>query len=187
MFWRVAAGLGYIALVWVRLNSCKGKGTQWHTQDFFFQGGFNKFSWGQTAERTGIWGQEPPSQWFHSICKCVKPVFLLGSYGCIFHRTGNLAGLCQNFWISGGGFEPPKPPLGTPLKPHDVRFRIEFKEVENLCEVIWYELSGFCLSEYGESHYNQKQCVFRIKTFCYVKHNSGHILSFSAVLKTVKD
>jgi hypothetical protein len=43
----------------------------------------------------------------------VKPVFLLGYYGCVFHGTGNSAQLCQNFGISGmgvGGFEPPKPP-----------------------------------------------------------------------------
>ena len=29
---------------------------QWRTQEFF-SGGFNKFSWGQRTERTGIWGQ----------------------------------------------------------------------------------------------------------------------------------
>jgi hypothetical protein len=28
--------------------------SQWHTQEFF-SGGFNKFSWGQRAERMGIW------------------------------------------------------------------------------------------------------------------------------------
>jgi len=27
---------------------------QWRTQEFF-RGGFNKFSWGQSTERTGIW------------------------------------------------------------------------------------------------------------------------------------
>jgi hypothetical protein len=30
----------------------------------FVCGGFNKFSWGQRTERTGIWGQWPPSQGF---------------------------------------------------------------------------------------------------------------------------
>jgi hypothetical protein len=31
---------------------------QWRTQEFFSEGGgFNKFSWGQRAERTGIWGR----------------------------------------------------------------------------------------------------------------------------------
>jgi hypothetical protein len=36
-------------------------------------------------------------------------------YG-IFHGTGNSARFCQNFGIiSGGGFEPPNPPLGTPV------------------------------------------------------------------------
>jgi hypothetical protein len=75
---------------------------------FFFGGGFNKFSWGQRAERTGIWGRQPPSQGFRSICKRVKPVFLLGCFGCIFHGTGNSAWLCQNCGISGGGvWNPP--------------------------------------------------------------------------------
>jgi hypothetical protein len=52
----------------------------------------------------------------------VKRVLLLGSYGCIFHGTGNLAWLCQNFGIS-GGFEPAKPPspLGRPLTYFDIR------------------------------------------------------------------
>ena len=30
---------------------------QWRTQEFFSGGGFNKFSWRQRAERTGIWGR----------------------------------------------------------------------------------------------------------------------------------
>jgi hypothetical protein len=44
-------------------------------------------------------------------------MFLLGCYTCIFHGTGNLAQLCQNFGISGaGGLNPPTPsPLGMPL------------------------------------------------------------------------
>ena len=29
---------------------------QWRSQEFFFGGGFNKFSWGQRTERTGICG-----------------------------------------------------------------------------------------------------------------------------------
>jgi hypothetical protein len=54
----------------------------------------------------------PLSQWFHSICKWVKPVFWLGCYGYIFHGTGNSAQLCQNFWISGEVWTPqPPPPL----------------------------------------------------------------------------
>jgi hypothetical protein len=42
----------------------------------------------------------------------MKSVFLLGCYGCIFHGTGNLARLCHNFGIPGGGVNPPP---GTPL------------------------------------------------------------------------
>jgi hypothetical protein len=74
-----------------------------------FRRGFNKFSRGQWAERMGIWGQKPPSQGFRSIRKWAKWVFLLGYYGCIFHTTGNLAQLCENFGISGD------PPFGTTL------------------------------------------------------------------------
>jgi hypothetical protein len=55
------------------------------------RGVFTKFSWGQRAEKPGIWGREPPSQGFRSICKWVKPVLLLGCYGCFFNGTGNSA------------------------------------------------------------------------------------------------
>jgi hypothetical protein len=80
----------------------------------FFSGGFNKFSWGKRAERTGIWGRQHPSQGFRSVCKWVKPVFLLGCcYGCIFHGTGNSARLCQNFGISGWGCLTPPPRYAT--------------------------------------------------------------------------
>jgi hypothetical protein len=46
----------------------------------------------------------------------------------IFHGTGNLAQLCQNFGISGGGGEPPQtPPLDTPLPlPGGYRLPIPF-------------------------------------------------------------
>jgi hypothetical protein len=52
------------------------------------------------AEGMEIWGRQPFSQGFLSICKWVKPVFLLGCYGCIFYGTANLAQLCENFGIS---------------------------------------------------------------------------------------
>jgi hypothetical protein len=77
-------------------------------------GGVNKFSWGQRADRTGIWGRWHASQGFRSIRKWVNPVFLLGCYGCIFHGTGNSARISQNVGIRGGGFDPPPPP-GTSL------------------------------------------------------------------------
>jgi hypothetical protein len=41
----------------------------------------------------------------------VKPVFLLGCYGCVSHATGNPP-RPQNFAISGGGVGTP---LGTPV------------------------------------------------------------------------
>jgi hypothetical protein len=89
---------------------------QWRTQEFCWEGGggFNKFNLGQGAERAGIWGQYPPSHGFRSICKWLKPVFVLGCYGCIFQRIGNSAQICQNFGISGGGggvWNPQTPPL----------------------------------------------------------------------------
>jgi hypothetical protein len=92
---------------------CSGKGdtgTGFSPIGIFFGGGggFNKFSWGQRVERTGIWGRKPPSQGFHSICKWVKPVFWLGYYGCIFHGTGNSPRLCKNLGIS-GRFKHPNP------------------------------------------------------------------------------
>jgi hypothetical protein len=97
---------------------------QWSTQNFFFFGGgglryelyrgegFNKFSWGQRAEKTWICERLPPSQRFHSICKWLKPLIRL--LGCIFQRTGNSVQVFQNFRIF-GGVETPQTPLGTPL------------------------------------------------------------------------
>jgi hypothetical protein len=42
----------------------------------------------------------------------MKPVFVLGCYGCVFHGTGNSAQLWQNVGISGqGGAEPSQTPL----------------------------------------------------------------------------
>jgi hypothetical protein len=72
-----------------------------------FRGGVNKFSSGERAERTGNWGRQSLSQGFHSICKWVKPIFLLVCYRFIFHRTGNSAQLCQNFGILGVLNSPP--------------------------------------------------------------------------------
>jgi hypothetical protein len=82
-------------------------------RNFVWGGGFNKFSnWGQRAERTGIWGQQPPSQGFHTICKWVKPVFLLGCYGCICHgwKFSSVSLKLRNF--GGEGLNPltPHPP-----------------------------------------------------------------------------
>jgi hypothetical protein len=71
---------------------------QWRTQEFCSWG-----SWEERARRTGIWGAQPPSQGFRSICKWVKPIFLLGCSGCIFLGNGNSAQPRQNFGISGGG------------------------------------------------------------------------------------
>jgi len=42
---------------------------------------------------------------------------------------------------------------------------MKIKEVKNLCEILWYELCGFCLSELGKSHYKQKQCFLHVQHF----------------------
>jgi hypothetical protein len=62
------------------------------------------------GRENGDLGAVAPSQGFNSICKWMKPIFLLGCYGCIFHGTGNSVQPCQNFGISGGGgWAPPNP------------------------------------------------------------------------------
>jgi hypothetical protein len=76
---------------------------------FFGWGSTNSIEYRGQIER-GSGGGQPPSQGFWSICKWVKPVFLLGCYGYIFHGTGNSAQLCQNFGIWGGGMNHPNPP-----------------------------------------------------------------------------
>jgi hypothetical protein len=60
------------------------------------------------GRENGDLGAVTPSQGFRSICKWMKPTFLLGCFGYIFHRTKNSAQLCQNFRIWGGwGLNPP--------------------------------------------------------------------------------
>jgi hypothetical protein len=92
------------------------KPQQWHTKEFFFRVGGSTNSVEDRGQREQESGSGSPlvSQGFHSIWKWVKPILLLGCYRCIFHGTGNLARLCQNFRILGGGvFEPPLPPWYT--------------------------------------------------------------------------
>jgi hypothetical protein len=67
----------------------------------FFRGG-SKIQLSAEGRENGDLGAEPSSQGFRSIYKWVKPVFLLGCYGCIFHGPGNSARLFQNFGISEG-------------------------------------------------------------------------------------
>jgi hypothetical protein len=97
-------------------NNISLRWEQWRTQNFCSGGGSTNSvdNRGQRERRSG--GGSPPSHGFRTIFKWVKPVFLLGCYGCIFHGTGNSAQLCQNFGISGGGgCEHPQTPLDTPL------------------------------------------------------------------------
>jgi hypothetical protein len=73
---------------------------QWCTKEFF-RGGDKQIQLRTEGREDGDLGAVAPSQGFRSICKWVKPLFLSGCYGCIFHGTGNSAKLFQNFWISG--------------------------------------------------------------------------------------
>jgi hypothetical protein len=52
----------------------------------------------------------------------VKPVFLLGCYGFIFHRSGNF----------GGGFEPPKP-------------RLRYATGDGMVPLVWSSISCACV------------------------------------------
>jgi hypothetical protein len=56
-------------------------------------GGVQQLQLRTKGRENGDLGAVAPSQGFHSICKWIKPVFLLGCYGCIFHGTGNSAQL----------------------------------------------------------------------------------------------
>jgi hypothetical protein len=86
-------------------------------QEFFFGGGVQQIQLRADGRGNGDLGALAPSQEFYSICKWVNPVFWLGSYGRIYHGTGNLVQLCQNFGISGGEglVWTPKPPPSVRL------------------------------------------------------------------------
>jgi hypothetical protein len=72
----------------------------------FIRGGFNKFSWGQRQRGSG--GSGPLVRGSGGSCNLVQQI----SFSKIFL----IFGICQNFGISGGGgLNPPKLPLGTPL------------------------------------------------------------------------
>jgi hypothetical protein len=73
----------------------------------FFFGGVQQIQLRTEGRENGDLGAVPPSQGLHSICRWVKPVFLLGCYGFIFHGSRNLAQL-RNFG-GGVGVEPPPP------------------------------------------------------------------------------
>jgi hypothetical protein len=92
----------------------KDSRNQRRTQEFFRVGrGRDSTNSVQDRGNRERWsgGGSPPSQLFRSICKWVKPAFLLGCYGCIFHGTRNSTWLSQNFGISVGGGGWPPPPL----------------------------------------------------------------------------
>jgi hypothetical protein len=72
--------------------------------NFFWGGGVQQIQLRTEGRENSDLGVVATSQGFCSICKWVKPVFLLGCYRCIFHRTWNSAQLCQNFRIFFGGW-----------------------------------------------------------------------------------
>jgi hypothetical protein len=96
-----------------------------------------KLSWGQRAERTGIWWWWLPSQGFRLICKWVNPLFLLDCYGCIFHGTGNSTRLCQNFRISGSEVEPPNPPWYANYPYASLFKSTTYKFEKSIISILW--------------------------------------------------
>jgi hypothetical protein len=80
----------------------------------FFWGGGGVQQIPLRAERMGSGGSSPKSG-VPLYLQMSKTLILFRLLCCIFHRTGNLAQLCQNFWISGVPNAPNPAPLGTPL------------------------------------------------------------------------
>jgi hypothetical protein len=110
-------------------NTCQ----QWLTQEFFF-GGVSTNSVEDRGQRERGLEEVAPQSGFHSIYKWVKPVFLLGCYGCIFHGTRNLAQLCQNlgFW---GFLNPPNPPRYATACQHFVHdaYFVKALQINTIC------------------------------------------------------
>jgi hypothetical protein len=105
---RAATGIGILLKLvkWSYISVA-----QWRTQEFCWGGSTNSVDRRQR--------ERGPSQGFRSICKWVKPVVLLGCYGCFLHGTGNSAQLFQIFGIS-EGLQRHKPRLGTPMPWHKI-------------------------------------------------------------------
>ena len=59
---------------------CDDRGSPWYLsvsgvpRNFFRWGGFNKFSWGQRTERTGIWGGSPLVSGSGGSCNLVQEI-----------------------------------------------------------------------------------------------------------------
>ena len=82
----------------------------------------------------------------------MKAVFLLGRYGCVFHGTGNSAQLCQNFGISGGGVEHPKPPSPP-------RYVSELQDIAGRGSILYVVAVRTFLSHSSVVMFNELMCV----------------------------
>jgi hypothetical protein len=79
---------------------------------FFGEGWFGKFSWGQRAERTGIWGQEPPSLGFALNLQISETRILIRLLRMYFQLNWEFGSALSKFWNFDvwGVFETTKPP-----------------------------------------------------------------------------
>jgi hypothetical protein len=78
-----------------------------------FGGGFNKFSCGQRADRTGIWGRWPSSQWFRSILLMSETRIVIRLLRMYFPRNwkfGSALSKLRNFGEEEGGLNLWTPP-----------------------------------------------------------------------------
>jgi hypothetical protein len=77
-----------------------------------FFGGFQQILLTEGRENRDLGSVAPQSRVPPNLQMGETCIIIIRFLRCIFHGTGNSARLCQNFGIiSGGGFEPPKPPL----------------------------------------------------------------------------
>jgi hypothetical protein len=99
----------YLVWFYMRLHVKWAGGAAVAYPGIFFGGRGQQIQLRTEGRENGDLGAVAPSRGFHSICKWAKPVFWVGCYRHIFHGTGNLAQLFQNFGISGGVENPPPP------------------------------------------------------------------------------
>ena len=72
--------LSQLMLKWWQ-NICGARQYMWYVEqgsgvprNFFWGGGFNKFSWGQRTQRTGIWGHSPLIRGSGGSCNLVQEI-----------------------------------------------------------------------------------------------------------------
>jgi hypothetical protein len=95
-----------------------GTETQWCTQKFFFGGGVQQIQLRTEGRENRDLGAVAPYSRVPPNLQMGETHILIRFLGCIFHRTGNSARLCQKFGIISGEFQTPPnppPPPGTPV------------------------------------------------------------------------